>query len=225
MSGGLISIPPKGYFPGRNFIRTLPERLYNGLLYFWPDAESKICYHQFMNALLLFAHFDHKGAPWVPFYQGHRTSSIGNFASLNQSFGLSVEEFGFDGMPFDGVLGLAFPSISLTGARPIFDNLWSQGAFLEPVFAFYLSKSKPEGSVVMFGGVDHRYYKGELNWVPVSHTRPWQISMNCTTMNGEVVACSRGCHATLNTGTSVIYGPKEMVTNIHKVMNAKVTPS
>ncbi|XP_043307699.1 pregnancy-associated glycoprotein 2-like [Cervus canadensis] len=152
---------------------------------------------------------------------GSDTVRIGNFVSLNQSFGLSVVEFGYDGVPFDGVLGLAFPSISITGAIPIFDNLWSQGAFSEPVFAFYLSKSKPEGSVVMFGGVDHRYYKGELNWVPVSHTSRWQISMNSTTMNGEVVACSRGCQAFVNTGVPSIYGPKEMVTNIHKLMNAR----
>ncbi|KAM9764294.1 pregnancy-associated glycoprotein 2-like [Dama dama] len=152
---------------------------------------------------------------------GSDTVRIGNFVSLNQSFGLSVVEFGYDGVPFDGVLGLAFPSISITRAMPIFDNLWSQGAFSEPVFAFYLSKSKPEGSVVMFGGVDHRYYKGELNWVPVSHTSRWQISMNSTTMNGEVVACSHGCQAFVDTGIPSIYGSKEMVTNIHKLMNAR----
>ena len=40
-------------------------------------------------------------------------------------------------------------------------------------------------------------------------------------MNGKVVACSRGCHATLNTGTSMIYGQTEWVTNIHKLINAK----
>ncbi|KAB0337282.1 hypothetical protein FD755_025665, partial [Muntiacus reevesi] len=118
------------------------------------------------------------GSGLIQGFLGSDTVQIGNFISLNQSFGLSVKEFGFDGMPFDGVLGLAFPSISIKGARPIFDNLWSQGAFSEPVFAFYLSKSKPEGSVVMFGGVDQNYYKGELNWVPVSQTRHWQISMN-----------------------------------------------
>ena len=39
-------------------------------------------------------------------------------------------------------------------------------------------RDKQEGSVVMFGGVDHRYYKGELNWIPVSQTSHWQISMN-----------------------------------------------
>ena len=30
-----------------------------------------------------------------------------------------------------------------------------------------LYRDKQEGSVVMFGGVDHRYYKGELSWVPL----------------------------------------------------------
>ncbi|XP_065792567.1 pregnancy-associated glycoprotein 2-like [Muntiacus reevesi] len=165
------------------------------------------------------------GSGLIQGFLGSDTVQIGNFVSLNQSFGLSVKEFGFDGMPFDGVLGLAFPSISIKGARPIFDNLWSQGAFSEPVFAFYLSKSKPEGSVVMFGGVDQNYYKGELNWVPVSQTRHWQISMNRTTMNGEVVACSRGCQAFVDTGSASIYVSTEMVTNIHKVMNAKLKDS
>ena len=41
-----------------------------------------------------------------------------------------------------------------------------------------LYRDEQEGSVVMFGGVDHRYYKGELNWMPVSQTRYWKISMN-----------------------------------------------
>ena len=42
-----------------------------------------------------------------------------------------------------------------------------------------------------------------------------------TTMNGKVVACSRGCQAFLDTGSALIYGSTEMVTNIHKLMNAR----
>ncbi|XP_061263748.1 pregnancy-associated glycoprotein 2-like [Bos javanicus] len=154
-------------------------------------------------------------------FLGSDTVRIGNLVSLKQSFGLSQEEYGFDGAPFDGVLGLAYPSISIKGIIPIFDNLWSQGAFSEPVFAFYLNTCKLEGSVVMFGGVDHRYYKGELNWIPVSQTRYWQISMNRISMNGNVTACSRGCQALLDTGTSMIHGPTRLITNIHKLMNAR----
>ena len=51
-----------------------------------------------------------------------------------------MEESGFEGMIFDGVLGLNYPKLSFSGAIPIFDNLKNQGAISEPVFAFYLSK-------------------------------------------------------------------------------------
>ena len=51
-----------------------------------------------------------------------------------------MAQSGFEGMPFDGVLGLNYPKFSFTGGTPIFDNLKNQGAISEPVFAFYLSK-------------------------------------------------------------------------------------
>ena len=31
--------------------------------------------------------------------------------------------------------------------------------------------------MVMFGGVDHRYYKGELNWVPLIQVGDWIVHM------------------------------------------------
>ena len=51
-----------------------------------------------------------------------------------------MEHSGFEGLPFDGILGLSYPNISFIGGIPIFDNLKNQGAISEPVFAFYLSK-------------------------------------------------------------------------------------
>ena len=40
-----------------------------------------------------------------------------------------------------------------------------------------LYRDKREGSVVMFGGVDHRYYKGELNWIPLIKANEWIVHM------------------------------------------------
>ena len=51
-----------------------------------------------------------------------------------------MAEYGFEGIPFDGVLGWNYPNIPIFGAIPIFDKLKNQGAISEPVFAFYLSK-------------------------------------------------------------------------------------
>ena len=51
-----------------------------------------------------------------------------------------MEESGFEGVSFDGILGLSYCNISFSGAIPIFDKLKNEGAISEPVFAFYLSK-------------------------------------------------------------------------------------
>uniref|UniRef100_A0A8C6E2I7 Peptidase A1 domain-containing protein n=1 Tax=Moschus moschiferus TaxID=68415 RepID=A0A8C6E2I7_MOSMO len=143
---------------------------------------------------------------------------IGDLVSIDQAFGLSVLADGFEGMPFDGILGLNYPNISVSGAIPIFDNLKNQGAISEPVFAFYLNKNKRGGSVVMFGGVDHRYYKGELNWVPLIQAGDWRVHMDSISMKKKVIACSGGCEALLYTGTSLIQGPSSLVDDIHKLI-------
>ncbi|KAI4553180.1 hypothetical protein MJT46_016474 [Ovis ammon polii x Ovis aries] len=111
-------------------------------------------------------------------YLVYDTVRIGNLVSVAQPFGLSLKEFGFEDVPFDGILGLGYPRPTVTGASPIFDNLMKQGVFSEPVFAFHLSSQKENGSVVMFGGVNRDYYKGELNWVPVSQVGNWHINVD-----------------------------------------------
>uniref|UniRef100_A0A8B9XUM2 Peptidase A1 domain-containing protein n=2 Tax=Bos TaxID=9903 RepID=A0A8B9XUM2_BOSMU len=150
----------------------------------------------------------------------HDTVRIGNLVSTDQPFGLSVEEYGFEGRIYDGVLGLNYPNISFSGAIPIFDKLKNQGAISEPVFAFYLSKDEREGSVVMFGGVDHRYYEGELNWVPLIQAGDWSVHMDRISIERKIIACSDGCKALVDTGTSDIVGPRRLVNNIHRLIGA-----
>ncbi|XP_027387949.1 pregnancy-associated glycoprotein 1-like [Bos indicus x Bos taurus] len=151
-------------------------------------------------------------------FLAYDTVRIGDLVSTDQEFGLSMEEHGFEDLPFDGVLGLNYPDMSFITTIPIFDNLKNQGAFSEPVFAFYLGKAK--GSVVMFGGVDHHYYKGELNWVPLIHAGDWSVHMDRISMKRKVIACSGGCEALVDTGTSLILGPRRLVNNIQKLIGA-----
>ncbi|XP_057583488.1 pregnancy-associated glycoprotein 2-like [Hippopotamus amphibius kiboko] len=154
---------------------------------------------------------------------GYDTVRIGNLVNLGQVFGLSKRQIGFEVAPFDGILGLAYPSLALEGTTPVFDNLKTQGVISQPVFAFYLSNQKDNDSVVMFGGVDHSYHRGQLKWIPVSKTHFWQIAMNRITMNGVAVGCFNGCQAFLDTGTPLLLGPTRLVTTIQKFINA--TPS
>ncbi|XP_043308432.1 pregnancy-associated glycoprotein 1-like isoform X3 [Cervus canadensis] len=114
-------------------------------------------------------------------FLAYDTVRIGDLVSTDQPFGLSLAEHGFEDTPFDGILGLSYPDISLTGGIPIFDNLKKQGAVSEPVFAFYL---------------------GNIS------------------MKRKVIACSGGCEALLDTGTSLIIGPTRLVKNIQKLIGA-----
>ncbi|KAB0345901.1 hypothetical protein FD755_024441, partial [Muntiacus reevesi] len=63
--------------------------------------------------------------------------------------------------------------------------------------------------------------KSYLSFKVLCLVRYWLVRVSVTTMNGEVVACSRGCQAFVDTGSASIYGSTGMVTNIHKVMNAR----
>ncbi|XP_057583328.1 pregnancy-associated glycoprotein 2-like [Hippopotamus amphibius kiboko] len=154
-------------------------------------------------------------------YLGYDIVRIGKLVNVIQVFGLIHIQIGLDNAPFDGILGLAYPSLALQGTTPVFDNLMRHGIISQPVFAFYLSTRKENGSVVMFGGVDHSYHKGKLKWIPVSRTYFWQITMTSITMNGTVIGCSRGCQAIVDTGTTFLMGPTTLVTTIQKLITAR----
>ena len=66
---------------------------------------------------------------------------IGNLVIVNQIFGLSQNQSSgvLEQVPYDGILGLAYPSLAIQGTTPVFDNLKNREVISEPVFAFYLS--------------------------------------------------------------------------------------
>ncbi|XP_057583150.1 pregnancy-associated glycoprotein 2-like [Hippopotamus amphibius kiboko] len=150
---------------------------------------------------------------------GYDTIQIGNLAIQGRRFGLSRWKNGSTETPFDGILGLGYRSLALEMTTPIFDNLMAQGVISHPVFAFYLGDQKENDSMVMFGGVDHSYHKGELEWIPVSQTHHWQMTMNRITMDRMVMGCFNGCQAILDTWTVLLVGPSTLVRNIQKLIN------
>ncbi|XP_036273299.2 pregnancy-associated glycoprotein-like [Pipistrellus kuhlii] len=124
-------------------------------------------------------------------------------------------------LPFDGILGLAYPSLAIRGTTPVFDSMWNQGLISKNVFAFYLSSNKENGSVVMFGGVDPTYYQGRLQWVPVSRQVHWQVTVDSISMDSKVVACANSCQAFMDTGASLVTGPTNAILNILRNIGAR----
>ncbi|XP_005989295.1 pepsin A-like [Latimeria chalumnae] len=155
-------------------------------------------------------------------FLGYDTVRIGSIVDTNQIFGLSKTEPGsfFYYSPFEGILGLAYPSISASRATPVFDNMMQEGLVSQDLFSFYLSKNGQAGSVVTFGGYDSSYYNGQIYWIPLSQETYWQITMDSITINGQVVACNGGCQAIVDTGTSLLTGPYNDISNIQRSIGA-----
>ncbi|XP_058883641.1 nothepsin isoform X2 [Acipenser ruthenus] len=79
---------------------------------------------------------------------GRDTLRLSDVSVKEQEFGESVFEPGFTFVraKFDGVLGMGYPSLSEGGATPVFDKLMEQQQVEKPVFSFYLSSVKVQGS-------------------------------------------------------------------------------
>ncbi|KAF7670168.1 hypothetical protein LDENG_00068150 [Lucifuga dentata] len=152
---------------------------------------------------------------------GYDTIMISDFYVENQIFGLTDTEAAFLGsVPFDGILGLAFPSRSHVGGTPIFYNMWNQGKIPLNLFSMYLSRSV-EGSMIILGGTDPSYYTGGITWIPVHQpTGFWNIQIQSITINGNTVACSGKCEAVVDSGTSLIIGPSKDIDNINGWLGA-----
>ncbi|EDM12832.1 pepsinogen 5, group I (pepsinogen A) [Rattus norvegicus] len=158
-------------------------------------------------------------------FLAYDTVKIGDLTVVAQAFGLSLEEPGrfMEHAVFDGILGLGYPNLGLQGVTPVFDNLWIQGLIPQNLFAFYLSSKDEKGSVLMLGGVDPSYYHGELHWVPVSKPSYWQLAVDSISMNGEIIACDGGCQGIMDTGTSLVTGPRSSILNIQNLIGAKAS--
>ncbi|KAG8007826.1 Pepsin A-5 [Nibea albiflora] len=149
-----------------------------------------------------------------PFYISYSSGFISDLFVQHQIFGLAdIDAVG--SVPWDGVLGLAFPSMSLEGGTPVFDNLWNEGQIPQNMFSMYLSSSV-EGSMFILGGTDPSYYTGNISWIPLYRgANFWNIHIESITINGNTVACSASCEAIVDSGTSVIIGSNKDINNIN----------
>ncbi|KAM6218061.1 chymosin-like [Rhynchocyon petersi] len=154
-------------------------------------------------------------------FLGYDTVIVSEIVDPHQTVGLSTHEPGFifTYAEFDGILGLAYPSLASEYSVPVFDNMMRQHLVAHDLFSIYLNRHD-QGSMITLGGIDPSYYTGSLHWVPVTVQQYWQITVDSVIVDDVVVACDGGCQAILDTGTSLLTGPSSDILNIQKVIGA-----
>uniref|UniRef100_A0A8C5TPP8 cathepsin E n=1 Tax=Malurus cyaneus samueli TaxID=2593467 RepID=A0A8C5TPP8_9PASS len=151
---------------------------------------------------------------------------VQGLAVSNQQFAESISEPGkaFLDAEFDGILGLAYPSLAVDGVTPVFDNMMAQNLVELPIFSVYMSSYgrgfAPGWGELLFGGFDTSRFTGPLNWVPVTQQGYWQIQLDNIQLAGTVIFCADGCQAIVDTGTSLITGPTKDIKLLQKLIGA-----
>uniref|UniRef100_A0A670ZBH9 Progastricsin n=1 Tax=Pseudonaja textilis TaxID=8673 RepID=A0A670ZBH9_PSETE len=157
---------------------------------------------------------------------GYDTVTIQGIPITNQEFGLSETEPGtaFLYSKFDGILGLAYPSLSAGGATTVMQGMIQENLLDAPVFSFYLSRqpSFQNGGALILGGVDSSLYTGQIYWSPVTQDLYWQIAIEGFLVNNQVSNwCSQGCQAIVDTGTSLLTVPGQFFDQLMERLGAQ----
>jgi len=147
------------------------------------------------------------------------TVTVGGIDVKGQTFAeISTVSFGplniaFAVGKFDGLLGLGFNTISQYHIPTPFEQMVSQKLISEPKFAFYLPDDASVTGELILGGVDKSHYTGELVSVPLTNESYWEVSLDGLKF-GDSAIVSSSTKAIIDSGTSLLAGPKDAVSKI-----------
>jgi len=143
------------------------------------------------------------------------------FAEVNDVSGLGQT---YAQSSMDGILGMAFSSISVGGVPAPMDALVKSGALKVPTFAFYLGGgSNGVNSELVFGGVDKKHYSGDFQYVSLNAETYWQMRLKDVTVGGSSVLGWTAENAIVDSGTSLIAAPQDQIGKMMQTLGAQQT--
>jgi len=149
--------------------------------------------------------------------------TIGDLNIKHQDFAEATKEPGlaFAFGKFDGIMGLAYDTISVNKIVPPFYNAISQGLLDEPVFAFWLGNTdKGETGEAVFGGTNPDRYEGKIRYSPVRRKGYWEVEVEELQFGNEKLELEN-TGAAIDTGTSLIALPSDLAEILNKQIGAK----
>ncbi|KAI0032960.1 acid protease [Vararia minispora EC-137] len=146
------------------------------------------------------------------------TVAIAGLTATGQALGVAATySTGFQSsqFPADGLMGMAFKSISDYNANPFFQTLIANNAVSESAFSFKLSQS---GAQLYLGGADTSQYTGDFTFVPVDQEGYWQVTMDGASVKSKQVVGGRS--AIIDTGTTLIVGDSQSIASAYSSISS-----
>lgn len=168
----------------------------------------------------------HYGSGSVSGFVSQDTLRIGDLTIPKQDFGEITSEPGlaFAFGKFDGILGLAYDSLSVNHMTPPVYNAITRDLLDERKFAFYLGDANKgsDGGTATFGGVDKDLYTGDITYLPVRRKAYWEVELEAITL-GDETAEMDDLGAAIDTGTSLLALPSGLAEMLNAQIGAKRT--
>lgn len=129
---------------------------------------------------------------------------------------ISESEEPFSLVPFDGIFGLSLPQMSESPHFNIFDCMIRDKVLKRDIFSVFFGAEDAEVSEISFGEWRPERMASELFWVPVTNPGYWQVFMQDITLDNEAQhLCADGCQVAVDTGTSLMAGPSDIVSALN----------
>lgn len=126
----------------------------------------------------------------------------------------------FQEIPFDGIMGLGFKDLSMGAGFNMIDDLTDKGALPNGQISFYLTDDGD--SEVTFGGYKSEHLASDVVWAPVQLQSWWQVGVTDITFdNLPKGLCGGGCKVAVDTGTSMLAGPSNLVDKLSDMVDVK----
>jgi len=158
---------------------------------------------------------------------GEDTVQMAGFSVANQPMGVCddvSQDFLSD--PVSGLMGLGWQQLSSSGAMPLWETLASSGAWSEPLMAFALTRfinqsgtqALEPGGVFTMGATNSTLFTGDIEYtdIPTGQEGYWLLPIQDLSVSGSTVSIpSSEAQAAIDTGTTLIAGPQDVVENFY----------
>lgn len=128
----------------------------------------------------------------------------------------------FSLVPFDGIFGLSLPQMSEAPHFNVLDCMIRDKVLKSNIFSVFLGAADAEPSEISFGEFKQDRMASELFWVPVTNPGYWQVEMEDITIhNKRQSLCHGNCQVAVDTGTSLMAGPSDIINALTEKVTVK----